>query len=160
MRRRVLRVEPECGESRHQYLPDRGAERSGGNAGFLDHGIAVGRVWAEAVGDWDAVVQWGVLFMWEFDEGGGDVEDCEDGVWDVGDIWNGGDLQFVVYLYGRAVSNGGEERGVGVWDAGVADGGDIGAVCGGDGGRAAVCCVCRVWHYGWGSGVLLARDAE
>lgn len=160
MRRRVLRVEPERGESRHQHLPDRGGERGGGDAGVSVHSGAAGPLRPEAAGDRDDVVQRRVLPRRKSDEGGRELENSEDGVWGVGDIWDGGDLQSAVYLHGGAVSDGGEERGAGERDAGVADGGDIGAVRGSARRRAAVRGVRRVRDCGRGAGILLAGDAE
>lgn len=88
------------------------------------------------------------------------MEGGENGVWGFGDIWDGGNVQFAVYLHGGAVSDGGEERGVGLCDAGGANGGDFGAVCGGFGREGAVCGVCGVRRGGRSVRVLLAGDVE
>lgn len=59
------------------------------------------------------------------------VDDDPDGLWGSGDFRDGRNLQPAVYLHGGAVPHRGEERSVGLRDAGGADGGDTRAVRGG-----------------------------
>jgi len=88
----VLWLEPQRGEPRDQPLPHRDPQRRRGDAGVYDNGTLTRPVGEEAVNHRNLMVQRRVLLGGEFGEQRWGVERCENGVWDFGNFWDGGDL--------------------------------------------------------------------